>query len=44
MTNISITDWCWLNIETEKLRGLSAEAADDIVLAIKAALLDARNR
>lgn len=44
LTRLAITDWCSLLIDTDRLRGLSLEEADDIGRAITTALSDPRIR
>jgi DNA-binding transcriptional MerR regulator len=44
LTRLAITDWCALLIDTDRLRGLSLDEADDIGRAIAAALSDPRIR
>ena len=42
VTRLALTDWCWLLIDTERLRALTLQEADDIGHAIVAALSDPR--
>lgn len=44
LTRLAITDWCWLLVDSERLRTLSLDDADDIGRAIAAALSDPRIR
>jgi DNA-binding transcriptional MerR regulator len=44
LTHLALTDWCTLVIDSDRLRSLSAEEADDLGRAVSAALSDPRIR